>query len=190
MNNLWKRLLSGFCLVLLLFCSANASNTDFVIENGILTEYHGPGGAVVIPDGVTQLQDTFRYNDTITSVILPKGLTEISSAAFERCKNLSSVTLPEGLLEIGALAFMDCEKLESIDIPDSVILYLNQGICDDPDFRYHICPQLKTVFKLFVRFIFHHVCFHLNSSAFHRYPLPSFFYIVIQNSRKIYCFLN
>ncbi len=120
MINLWKRLLSGFCLVLLLFCSANASNTDFVIENGILMEYHGPGGAVVIPDGVTQLQDTFRYNDTITSVILPKGLTEISSAAFERCKNLSSVTLPEGLLEIGALAFMDCEKLESIDIPDSV----------------------------------------------------------------------
>jgi hypothetical protein len=33
---------------------ANMSNTnDFIIENGVLTQYVGPGGDVVIPEGVT-----------------------------------------------------------------------------------------------------------------------------------------
>ena len=32
---------------------ANAAESDFIIENGCLIEYTGPGGAVVVPDGVT-----------------------------------------------------------------------------------------------------------------------------------------
>ncbi len=28
---------------------------DFVIENGVLTNYTGPGGAVTIPAGVTKI---------------------------------------------------------------------------------------------------------------------------------------
>ena len=28
---------------------------DFVIEQGVLTKYTGPGGDVVIPDGVTEI---------------------------------------------------------------------------------------------------------------------------------------
>lgn len=120
MKKIGKGFLSALFLLSFLLYSANAASEDFIIKNGILMEYHGPGGAVVIPDGVTRLQDTFRYNDTITSITLPDGLTEISSAAFEQCKKLSFVKLPEGLLEIGDLAFIDCEKLESIVIPDSV----------------------------------------------------------------------
>ena len=33
-----------------------SSASDFVIENGILTEYKGSGGDVVIPDGVTSIR--------------------------------------------------------------------------------------------------------------------------------------
>ena len=32
-----------------------SSASDFVIENGVLTEYKGPGGDVVIPEGVTSI---------------------------------------------------------------------------------------------------------------------------------------
>ena len=32
---------------------SNAS--DFIIENGVLTKYVGPGGDVVIPDGVVEI---------------------------------------------------------------------------------------------------------------------------------------
>ena len=37
------------------------SNSDFVIENGVLKEYTGKGGDVVIPDGVTSIGlDAFK----------------------------------------------------------------------------------------------------------------------------------
>ena len=56
---------------------------DFVIENGVLEKYKGPGGDVTIPEGVT----------------------EIGSSAFKDCANLTSVTIPEGVTEIGSSAF-------------------------------------------------------------------------------------
>ena len=31
---------------------------DFVIENGVLEKYTGPGGDVVIPEGVTSIGDS------------------------------------------------------------------------------------------------------------------------------------
>ena len=31
--------------------------SDFIIENGVLKKYVGPGGDVVIPEGVTTIQD-------------------------------------------------------------------------------------------------------------------------------------
>ena len=34
---------------------SNAS--DFIIENGVLTKYVGPGGDVVIPAGVTEIKN-------------------------------------------------------------------------------------------------------------------------------------
>ena len=43
------------------------NNQDFVIENGILKKYTGPGG----------------------DVIIPKGVTEIGSSAFDGCKKLT-----------------------------------------------------------------------------------------------------
>ena len=34
---------------------------DFIIENGVLKKYVGPGGDVVIPDGVTSIgEEAFR----------------------------------------------------------------------------------------------------------------------------------
>ena len=45
---------------------SNAS--DFIIENGVLIEYVGPGGDVVIPGGVTAVgSQAFWNNQNITS---------------------------------------------------------------------------------------------------------------------------
>ena len=35
---------------------------DFVIEEGILKEYNGKGGNVIIPDGVTRINDAVFFN--------------------------------------------------------------------------------------------------------------------------------
>lgn len=57
---------------------SNAS--DFIIENGVLKEYIGPGGDVVIPNGVIRIQNFgFGY---VTSVTLPEGIESIAAEAF------------------------------------------------------------------------------------------------------------
>ena len=48
--------------------------SDFIIEDGVLKKYTGPGGDVVIP----------------------KGVTEIGRESFAGCQSLRSVTIPEG----------------------------------------------------------------------------------------------
>ena len=62
---------------------------DFVIENGVLTRYVGPGGDVVIPDGVTS----------------------IGGRAFHNCKSLTSVTFSASVTSIGNEAFSGCRLL-------------------------------------------------------------------------------
>ena len=91
----------------------------------------------------------FGYTDAIPSnVVIPDGVTEIGSTAFNRCKNLESVTIPasvksidkgdsffgaffsctklktvtmsNGMENIGEYAFFGCTSLTSVTIPNSV----------------------------------------------------------------------
>ena len=62
---------------------------EFVIKNGTLTKYVGPGGDVVIPDGVTS----------------------ICSGAFQNCTGLTGVTIPDSVTSIGWCAFSGCTGL-------------------------------------------------------------------------------
>ena len=88
-------------------------------------------------------QNVPQNNDTVTSVIinrgikyigggafykcvalvtveLPETLTSIESNAFYGCAKLKDVILPESLTSIGASAFSKCVSLEEIDCPDSL----------------------------------------------------------------------
>ena len=57
---------------------------------------------------------------SITTIILPEGLTSIGSEAFDGCWNLTSVSIPEGVTRIGDWAFQDCDELLTFTIPASV----------------------------------------------------------------------
>lgn len=52
-----------------------SGNSDFVIGNGVLKEYTGSGGDVVIPEGVTEV-GRWAFNDCIglTGVTIPAGV--------------------------------------------------------------------------------------------------------------------
>ncbi len=94
---------------------------DFVIEDGILLEYTGAGGDVVIPDGVTSVDDlAFSECDSLTSITIPYGVMNIGNRAFGDCVSLTSVTIPDSVTSIGEDAFFCCVSLTSITIPDSV----------------------------------------------------------------------
>ncbi len=92
--------------------------SDFVIENGILMQYVGSGGAVTVPEGVVQ----------------------ISSEAFFGCFGLESIDLPDSLQSIGMLAFFGCSKLQLVDIPF--------GVRSIGESAFSCCAALETVFIL------------------------------------------
>ena len=79
---------------------------DFVIENGVLKEYKGQGGDVVIPEGVTSIgYRAFYYCSSLTSIVIPESVTSIGDSAFYGCSSLSSVVIPENVTSIGQRAF-------------------------------------------------------------------------------------
>ena len=93
---------------------------DFVIEAGVLKEYHGASVDVVIPDSVTEIGSRCFKDLKIKSVIIPNSVTSIGDSAFSGCTSLESITIPNSVTNIGNHAFSGCTNLESIIIPESV----------------------------------------------------------------------
>lgn len=85
-----------------------------------LLGYDGPGGDVVIPDGVTWISGGFENRTDITSVTIPGSVETIGSGAFMGCIGLTSVTMGEGVREIDMEAFEGCSSLTNVSIPVSV----------------------------------------------------------------------
>lgn len=102
-------------LCLGLAAPALAAESDFRIENGVLIKYTGSGGAVTIPEGVTEIGDTaFIGCTSLASVTIPSSVTKIGQSAFASCEGLTSITIPSGVTEIGDNAFVWCTSLTSI----------------------------------------------------------------------------
>lgn len=84
-----------------------------------LLGYNGPGGDVVIPDGVTWISCGFENHTDITSVTIP-GSVETIGSAFTGCTGLTDVTIGDGVTKIEMEAFSGCTSLEHVSIPGSV----------------------------------------------------------------------
>lgn len=92
--------------------------SSFLVENGVLVKYSGPGGNITIPEGVTEIgEDAFEDCTGLTGAVLPDGLKRIGARAFKNCWNLKDISLPESLTEIRAFAFSYCRSLEEIRLP-------------------------------------------------------------------------
>ena len=131
-------------------CSVEVKS-EFVVENRKLVAYKGNGGDIVIPDdeGIYEIaayafshfyldntkpgiNEDGEYdldmkkdplgNDTITSVVIPDGVTTIAKYAFYNCSKLEKVTLPDTCEVIGNYAFAKCSVLENINLDDVKII--------------------------------------------------------------------
>jgi len=58
--------------------------------------------------------------DTIKTVVIESGVTNIGQLAFKQYENLTSVTIPDSVTTIGYMAFQECTSLASVEIPDTV----------------------------------------------------------------------
>ena len=77
--------------------SAFIDYNDFIIENNVLVEYIGPGGDVVIPEGVTEIhpsafhrcKERFSLENkdhvALISVVIPEGVTRLKGGIFQDC---------------------------------------------------------------------------------------------------------
>ena len=106
------------------------THDDFVIKDGVLKKYKGPGGDVVIPDGVTKIGPAvFRNCEWLTDITIPEGVTAIGCEAFFGCSKIKSVSLPDSVKCIGARAFMLCFNLLKIRIPEGVTVIGDGAFC-------------------------------------------------------------
>ena len=66
-----------------------------LISGTVLLDGMYAEGAVVIPDGVTEISaEAFKNNKSITSVIVPESVKTVGSSAFSGCTGLTSLTVP------------------------------------------------------------------------------------------------
>lgn len=99
---------------------AKADKNGFIIEDGVLTDYTGPGGDIVIPKGVTSIGDYAFYNcDSITSVSIPKSVTSIGDYAFKG-SGLKSVVIPASVTDFGDYIFEDCDELQYVTFSNGI----------------------------------------------------------------------
>ena len=138
---------------------SNAS--DFVIENGVLKKYVGPGGDVVIPAGVTEIGDNaFRACSTLVSVTVPEGVTAMGKMVFKDCTALKDIHIPEGLISLGNRCFEGCSALGGIILPNSLSstgiyvfadcsslsdVVVSKGLSSIEKRMFSRCESLKTI---------------------------------------------
>ena len=87
---------------------AESSEEDFIVFDGVLEEYVGDGGDVVIPAslGVKEIAEAICQNNSdITSLVIPEGVETIGGKAFNHCENLSEIILPYSLTELSQHEF-------------------------------------------------------------------------------------
>ncbi|MDC7219001.1 MAG: leucine-rich repeat protein [Spirochaetales bacterium] len=144
---------------------------SYTISGGevTITNYSGSDTDVEIPDEIFgypvrvlesgDYSSIFENSDTLVSVALPEGLTEIGDHAFSSCSSLDSLTLPEGLTEIGTSAFQGCKSLASIDFPESLTTLGYASFCNCSSLESVVLPDNLTSFADNV----FHECFSLTS---------------------------
>ena len=97
-----------------------SNSRDFIIENGVLKKYVGPGGDVVIPENVTAIaMFAFMGCVNLQNVTFPSNGVTIDLHAFSDCPNLRKITFPTGTW-LGAGAFSGCTGLEQVTISDGM----------------------------------------------------------------------
>ncbi len=91
--------------------------------------------SVIIPDGVTRIgNNAFSGANNLASVSMGNDVVAIGNNAFEACNSLSSITLSSHVTTIGDHAFAGLQSLTSIVLPSTVqsigtsAFYGNEGL--------------------------------------------------------------
>ncbi|HAT90208.1 MAG TPA: hypothetical protein DCS73_10830 [Roseburia sp.] len=89
-----------------------ADENGFIIEDGELTGYTGPGGDIVIPEGVKEIAEYAFYNcNTIKKICFPKSFTDgLYFLNYGNFENLEWIDVAEGNPKYQSLDGFLCER--------------------------------------------------------------------------------
>lgn len=100
---------------------SNWDNDILYVGNHVVQAKSTISGAHTVKPGTVSLAfAAFRSCKSLTSIILPDGITSIGDYTFYYCEGLTSISIPDTVTSIGAFTFTECSKLTNITIPDSV----------------------------------------------------------------------
>lgn len=125
---------------------------DFLIENGKLIKYIGPGGDVVVPEGVRSIGDrAFSSSLLLTSIRIPDCVTEIGKGVFQGCSSLRGIHIPghllEGMTTLGAMSIFTEEFMNYPSTEAGFIQEILSGTDDYSEgFRDLLIRELRTPF--------------------------------------------
>ena len=80
----------------------------------------GKAQKLIIPAGLSIIQNSCFYYRNITELVIPKSIKIIGKEAFTGCP-LTKVNLPDSILEMGWSCFAFCKSLKSCTVPSSII---------------------------------------------------------------------
>lgn len=123
MHRIIKIAMSTMCISVICGIAAMAQS-EFIVEDGMITGYNGSASRVVIPSTIEGMEIAgiesyaFNQNDNIERVVIGDGIEVIQPYAFNGCTRLTTVECPDSLLVIGFDAFNKCNALENVDVSE------------------------------------------------------------------------
>ena len=109
-------------------------NLTWILTNGVLT-ISGKGSMYEYSN--RNLPPWWDMTSQIHTLVLPIGLTHISSCAFVGLSNITELEIPSTVTSVGSQAFSGCTGLTALTIPNSVETIEHMA--------FHGCANLKTV---------------------------------------------
>lgn len=91
------------------------------IQNGVVTKCDSLAIDVVVPDGIKEIGSfAFEMCENLKSLELPKSLEKIGNYAFLGAKNLEQIFIGENVVQIGIDVFENCFSLRNIESKSAV----------------------------------------------------------------------
>lgn len=129
--------LLGLCLSVLSCISIEAAEKSSEKQSTKEISYSTEGKEVIIPDGVTEISSfAFYYNRTVEKVTIPDSVTKIGDRAFEGCTSLKEISGGNNIKSIGFSAFYGCTSLKRFPFTKKLVTIGSYGFSN--------CKKLET----------------------------------------------
>ena len=119
--------------------------SQFVITNGVLTNYIGKDENVIIPNNVKEISAlAFMGRNHVVEITVPDSVTSIGRYAFVSCSALQSIIIGFGVSVIPMGCFCELPNLKSVILSDQ--------ICEIDDFAFRNCKKLSFISFLTMKY--------------------------------------